>query len=196
MVALDGRIKKAWLVALVCCLIGLVLGASVIILDHVFVRQIGFATFPAMTAEEQIEKAHLIVKGTFKDKSKAFRFSSGNFTDYYLTVEEVYRGEAAAGDILSVRVEEGLVGTVWVETAHEPKIRLGDTVLIYLYQTDGDYYYVLNGKRGYYLFDGEGKIKNSESGEVLGLAEVEASIKKVYERERKSKGSSANSLSK
>ena len=97
MVTLDGRIKKAWLVAVVCCLIALVLGASYIILDHVFVRQIGFATFPAMTAEEQVEKAHLIVKGTFKDKSKAFRVSSTNFTDYYLTVEEVYRGDAGGG---------------------------------------------------------------------------------------------------
>ncbi|MBQ7035751.1 MAG: hypothetical protein IJN34_08450 [Clostridia bacterium] len=188
--------KKGWLVLGSFFLAGLVLIGAYLLLDHVFVRQIGFATFPAMTAEEQIEKAHLIVKGTFEDKSKAFRFSSSNFTDYDLTVEEVYRGDAAAGDVLSVRVEEGLVGTLWVETVHEPKIRLGDTVFVYLYQTGGDYYYVLNGKSGYYLFDGEGKIKNSESGEVLGLAEVEDTIKKVYEREQKSKENSANSLSK
>ncbi len=183
MVTLDGRIKKAWLVALVCCLIGLVLGASFIILNHIFVRQIGFATFPAMTAEEQIEKAHLIVKGTFEDKSKAFRFSSSNFTDYYLTVDEVYRGEASVGDILSVRVEEGLVGTLWVETVHEPKIRLGDQVLIYLYQTEGGYYYVLNGKSGYWMLEGNGKIRNAWNGELSEMAEVEATIKKVHERE-------------
>ena len=175
--------KKGWLVLGSFFLAGLVLIGAYLLLDHVLVRQTVFATFPPMTAEEQVEKAHLIVKGTFKDKSKAFRASSTNFTDYYLTVEEVYRGDAAAGDVLSVRVEEGFVGNLWVETVHEPKIRLGDTVFVYLYQTDGDYYYVLNGKSGYYLFDGEGKIKNSESGEVLGLAEVEDTIKKVHERE-------------
>ena len=94
-----------------------------------------------------------------------------------------------------MRVEEGLVGTLWVETAHEPNICLGDQVLIYLFQTDEGYYYVLNGKSGYYLFDGEGKIKNSESGEVLGLAEVEDTIKKVHEREQRNKGCAAESLS-
>ncbi len=185
----DGRIKKAGLAALVCCLIALVLIASYILLDHVLVRQTVFASFPAMTAEEQIEKAHLIVKGTFKDKSKAFQIQPANggdpsnFTDYYLTVEEVYRGDASVDDVIPVRVQEGFVGTVWVETAHEPNIRLGDQVLIYLYQTDEGYYYVLNGKSGYWTLEGEGQICNAWNGDIAEIAEVEATIKKVHERE-------------
>ncbi len=174
--------KKGWLVLGSFFLAGLVLIGAYLLLDHVLVRQTVFATFPPMTAEEQVEKAHLIVKGTFKDKSKAFRASSTNFTDYYLTVEEVYRGDAAAGDVLSVRVEEGFVGNLWVETVHEPKIRLGDTVFIYLYQTDGDYYYVLNGKSGYWTLEGEGQICNALNGEMAEIAEVEAIIASINEK--------------
>ncbi len=188
--------KLSAIITISCCVLALLFVILYYTIDNIFVVQKMFATFPAMTAEEQIEKAHLIVKGTFKDKSKAFQIQPANggdpsnFTDYYLTVEEVYRGDAAAGDVLSVRVQEGIVGTIKVEVDYEPDIQIGDTVLIYLYQTgmggnyttDEDYYYVLNGKKGYCILNGEGQLRNAESGEVYPLAEVKASIASIDEK--------------
>lgn len=148
---------------------------------------------PALTEQEMIEKSHLIVKGTFEDKSKAFQVRSAdqteesNFTDYYLTVEEVYRGDAVAGDIIAVRIQGGFVGTVNVVSDMDPEINVGDTVFVHLYQpgigggfeTNEDYYYVLSGIDGLFHYEDETTLVNPKTKGTKNIPELKAEIQRI-----------------
>lgn len=184
------QLKRFTKITCLCCAVALVLTLGLLLVDRVFVTQRITGLFPERTELEMIEKAHLIVKGTFEDRSKAFRIESANgqeesnFTDYTLKVQEVYRGDVAKGENVTVRTQGGFVGTLQTVADFEPKINVGDTVFIYLYQpniggtyeTDGDYYYVLNGIDGLYHCHSEETLTNPATGKNL---EFSNSIKTI-----------------
>ncbi len=190
---MNNKEKRSAIITVICCFVALSLVIGYFVIDNVFETVEVSGLLPARTEQEMIEKSHLIVKGTFEDKSKAFQVRSAdqteesNFTDYYLTVEEVYRGDAVAGDIIAVRIQGGFVGTVNVVSDMDPEINVGDTVFVYLYQpgigggfeTKEDYYYVLNGIDGLFHYDGATTLVNPKTKQTKNISEIKVDIQRV-----------------
>lgn len=130
------------------------------------------------TPEELKEKSHLVIAGTVTGISTPFMIEAvpgpcSNFTDYYVTVSEVLRGDAQAGDTVTVRVEGGEAGPFRVISEVDPVLAQGDECLLFLfrhnvgggYNTQGDYYWILGRIQGAYLKEEGGEEYWSMFGE-------------------------------
>lgn len=132
--------------------------------------------------EDLLEKSSLVVRGEFVDQSDPFRIipvyggEGSNFTDFYLEVNEVLRGKGESNDIVTVRVEGGVVDGHQVIAHEEPCFSIGDEVLLFLskpnmgsgYNTEGDYYYVLGAHQGAFYYElKEGRTRSSISEETF-----------------------------
>ncbi len=107
-------------------------------------------------------KSMLVICGKVVDQSEAFQIipvfggEPMNYTDYYLEVADVLRGNTDLNKTIIVRVRGGLVNDVEIIDYEAAKFNLNDQILVFLYQpnmgsaynTKGDYYYVLGDTQG------------------------------------------------
>lgn len=142
---------------------------------------------PDLDYGDLMKESSLVIRGKVVDQSGAFQItpvfgdSPSNFTDYLLQVEEVLRGNANPKDIVSVRIQGGLVDKLNVIVEDSPNFNIGDEVLVFMYQpnmgsgynTEGDYYYVLGVNQGaFYLTEKSGSTGSNIFSNVKGV-EVE-----------------------
>lgn len=121
---------------------------------------------------DELEKSSTaVLLGKIVDKSDAFEITSvtgatSNFTDYYLEVLVVYRGDKSEGDTVSIRLNEGIVGNLEVIDETGPTFEIGQEYVVFLYNpgvggdfnTEGDYYYVNGVTQGVYPYNGEDEL--------------------------------------
>ena len=129
--------------------------------------------------DEMVEKSCLIVRGKITEQSDAIRIRPTNggeeslFTDHYLEISYVLRGEAEVGDTVAVRTQGGETNTLIVENDGYPKIKVGDEVIAFLYRhnvgggytTDEDYYRIIADDQGWYVLDEAKTVFNSAAGQ-------------------------------
>ncbi|MBQ7935709.1 MAG: hypothetical protein IJ333_05105 [Clostridia bacterium] len=195
------RTRRSKRIKMICTLLGcfglvLLIGGG-LWLRGLFPKTVQIsALLPALTETQLAERSHLIVKGTVEGRSQPFQVKpvgggmESNFMDYYLTIEEVYRGNAEIGEKIAVRVEGGTVGALTVISELDPELHVEDTVFLYLYQTNtgggyttgDDYYLVQNGWMGAYHFkEDPNRPINQKSGDSFDLTEKAAFIAKINE---------------
>lgn len=130
-------------------------------------------TLVAMDQEDLMEQATLVIRGKVAGQSDAFRVSpvfGGDptiFTDYYVEVYEVLRGDSASpSDTITVRIQGGTVDNLRVIAEEAAELNADDEVLLYLYtpgmgsgyNTEGDYYYIVGVNQGAYVLDESSEI--------------------------------------
>lgn len=133
--------------------------------------------------EDQLfQQSSLIVRGTVEE-SYSFQVESvsggiGNYTDYVIQVEDVYRGEHV-DDSLTVRIQGGTAGGVIEVHTAGPVINYGEEYILFLYQpgrggsfhTEGEYYYILGLTQGIFSEDEEG-IYVPQKGEAISIERI------------------------
>ncbi|HZW49143.1 MAG TPA: hypothetical protein VFF80_03305 [Bacillota bacterium] len=142
---------------------------------------------PDLDYGDLMKESSLVIRGKVVDQSESFQIipvfgnSPSNFADYSLQVEEVLRGNANPKDIVSARIQGGLVEKLNVIVEDSPNFNIGDQVLVFMYQpnmgsgynTEGDYYYVLGVNQGaFYLTEKSGTTDYNIFSNVKGV-EVE-----------------------
>lgn len=123
------------------------------------------------SVEELEQSSSAVLLGKIVDRANAFEITSvtgetSNFTDYYLEVYEAYRGNESEGDVVSIRLNEGIVGNLEVIDETAPSFEIGQEYLVFLYNpgvggdfnTEGDYYYVNGATQGVYQYYGENEL--------------------------------------
>ena len=121
-----------------------------------------------MTGEDLYEHSTLVIRGKVVDQSDPFQIAPvtggdpSNFTDYYVEIYETLRGGSAeVGDVVSVRIEGGLVNNLSVICHETAELHIDDEVLLYLYRsgmgagynTEGDHYYIVGEKQGAFILN-------------------------------------------
>ncbi len=119
--------------------------------------------------DELVGQSHLIARGKFVGDSGAFIVASTNgsdnsvFTDYYFQITDVLRGDAAAGDTVSVRLQGGRKDNLYVTNFYDVAPTEGSEAVVFLrkvtvpsvYVTDEDYYMPTGTTtRSFYFSDG------------------------------------------
>ena len=92
-----------------------------------------------------------------------------NFTDFTLTVDEVFRGDISVGDEVVVRIEGGQTNGLNVVVEESPELSMNSQMLMFLYQpnmggaynTTGDYYYIQGVSQGAFV-----QAENNENSYV------------------------------
>lgn len=109
----------------------------------------------------------LVIKGKITDKSEELLIEGVDgampmcFTDTYVEIEEVYRGEPE-GNTIAVRQEGGsksVDGKAAFVSESNASLESGDVCILFLYQpnhggaynTEGDYYMITGGNQGVFL---------------------------------------------
>jgi len=140
--------------------------------------------------DEQLKKSQLIVKGKIVKQSEIFTVTpasgveGSNFSDYYLQVSDVLRGEASKTDLVPIRIEGGDTKELSVVVECQPDIKIGDEVIALLYKpnmggaynTDEDYYRIVGMDQGlYFINNGDSKktIAENHRGESVDFKELE-----------------------
>lgn len=113
--------------------------------------------YPRFDLTELATRAEFIVKGTVSGKSDPIKIKPNNggdaslFTDYYLDVETVFRGETDR-ETVAVRLQGGELDDFIVESEDEAQIKIGASYIFFLYKpvsgryvTEGDYYETVGG---------------------------------------------------
>ena len=115
-----------------------------------------------MDEEALTEHSTLVIRGDVIGKSDAFQIQPAtggdpsNFTDYYVSIDEVLRGESAKPeDVITVRIQGGIANGLEVIAEEAAQIDVNDNVLLYLqrpamgsgYNTEADDYYYVTGER-------------------------------------------------
>ena len=112
--------------------------------------------------DDLLQDAPVIVTANVTDVSDSFEImpvfggTTSIFTDYTIEVREVLRGDVAADDTLTVRLEGGQTDERALVVDEAPALTVGDELLLFLYQpnmggaynTEGDYYYILGLEQG------------------------------------------------
>lgn len=134
-------------------------------------------SFPRHSEEDLMEMSALVVHGRVVGRTQAFTVensfygASTIFTDYFVEVYEVLRGEVDSTTI-TVRVEGGATSERTLITTFTPTFIRGGEYLLFLtvpsgdaFDTQGDYYYIIGGSQGVFernpiqrFSDGEGDI--------------------------------------
>ena len=159
--------------------------------DHYFVRY---------SYNELIEHSTLVVRGKVCRRTDTLVVASkyggddGIFTQYYLDISHVLRGEAAVGDKIAVRVEGGVTPFAELECSDQPKIEAGQEVIAFLYRADAvdgvytteEAYYGIVGQGWYHMaenadqsdpvficYDGESSLTWRETrDDIAGFTEA------------------------
>ena len=116
--------------------------------------------------EEMLQRSTLVVRGKVVGKSGTVCKDNGDgddllYTDYYLSVSHVLRGEAKVGDKIAVRMDGGASFTQIVDCSTCPVVHKGDDAVAFLYRPgeeayEEDYYRLLCGENSWYTTeDGE-----------------------------------------
>lgn len=118
--------------------------------------------------DELVAESHLIARGKFVGSCDAFVVEPTNgadnsvFTDYYFEITDVLRGDAAAGDTVSVRLQGGKKDNLFVENWYDVAPNEGSEAIVFLckvtipsvYVTNEDYYLpVGTTTRSFYYLD-------------------------------------------
>lgn len=139
-----------------------------------------------MSIDDLKETSVLIAYGTVVDKSDSFIIEAVNgtksvFTDYYLKLSCILRGDCNC-DIITIRVEGGVVGDTCVVDEAGPVFEEENDYLVFLkkpimgwYTTEGDYYYVNGAVQGVYELS-----NNNDSITVTNVNALASSEKTVY----------------
>lgn len=144
---------------------------------------------------EELEKSSsAVLLGKIVGISDAFEITSvtgetSNFTDYYLEVYEAYRGNESEGDVVSIRLNEGIVGNLEVIDKTAPSFEIGQEYLVFLYNpgvggdfnTEGDYYYVNGVTQGVYPYYGEENLISEFDAGIEGNDIEELNISELKE---------------
>ncbi|MCL2843577.1 MAG: hypothetical protein FWE28_09015 [Oscillospiraceae bacterium] len=120
----------------------------------IIMQSASFAWFPI---EERLGQAMLIVHGTVTGKSEPFLIENIHyggrlvFTDYYIEIHEVLRGETSTREI-TLRVEGGVTDELIFIVDYVPEFEIGGQYILLLstpvgglWDTPG-YYYYLSGQ--------------------------------------------------
>ena len=142
-------------------------------------------TFPRRSEEDLMEISSLVVHGRVVGRTQAFTVenqfygASTIFTDYFVEVYEVLRGEAYA-DTITVRMEGGATNERTLITTFTPTFTRGGEYLLFLtipsgdaFDTPGEYYYIIGGSQG--VFERSPMQRFSEDGEVVSFIQYETS---------------------
>lgn len=148
------------------------------------------ACYPAVSDEEVVQRASLVILGVVSKESKPFGIRSVGggdpvkYSDFTVKITDVIRG-TAPGDSVAVRVSD---------TARKDyaKQKVGDKVLLFLYQpkmgggcnTKGDYYYIAGNYSGIYFQDENAgkRILRDSHGNALEWNDFMQNIKKLCEQ--------------
>lgn len=146
--------------------------------------------------DDLIRESSLVIHGKISGQSEAFKIvpvfgdSPSIFTDYYVEIFDVLRGEV--GDVtqpISVRVQGGIADDLEVVAEDAPEFTVGDEVLLFLYQpnmgaaynTEGDYYYVLGLSQGAYFKEDNTDTYSTELNIDIVLSEFAEEINALNE---------------
>ncbi|MDR2956780.1 MAG: hypothetical protein LBU61_01175 [Coriobacteriales bacterium] len=141
---------------------------------------------PNMEYEELIIASSLVISGTVTDQSEEHLISNinggdaGCFTDVYVSVSEVYRGEVK-DNVIVVRVAGGsksLNDDYVTYAPSEASLFPGDEVVLFLqkpkfgdsYITRGDYYLTVSALRGVFYRDTDGVYHSQCFDKVIELS--------------------------
>lgn len=123
-----------------------------------------YGCYAAVSDEEVVQRASLVITGVVSEESKPFGIRSigggdpVKYSDFTVDITEVLRGTAPGGSV-TVRVSDSARKDYAVH-------QVGDKVLLFLYQpkmgggcnTKGDYYYIVGNYSGiYYPEENAGK---------------------------------------
>jgi len=138
----------------------------------------------ARSEKELMEGSALVVYGRVTGRSEAFIIENpiigarSVFTDYYVKVYEVLRGETDSDEII-VRMEGGATDELVLINYDAPLLgQNGEYILFlsvpsyYAFDTPGNYYYVFGGKLGI-IFRGAPVVTNE--GVIIGHTRIEDS---------------------
>ena len=117
-------------------------------------------SYPMRSEQDLMEMASLVVHGRVIGRSHAFTVenmfygASTIFTDYFIEVYEILRGETDSTTI-TVRVEGGATNERTLITTFTPTFVRNSEYLLFLtipsgdvFDTPGDYYYIIGGSQG------------------------------------------------
>ena len=148
---------------------------------------------------ELIENSCLIVRGKVIGSSDPICITPTGggddslFTDHYLEITHILRGEASVGAVVNVRTQGGETHALKVVCEFSPTIQQGDEVVAFLYRhnvgggytTDEDYYRITGTDQGWYILDtsAENEIFKSTIGYPdLNWSEISVDIP-IYSNE-------------
>ena len=145
--------------------------------------------YPAVSDEEVVQRASLVITGVVSKESNPFSIRSVGggdpvkYSDFTVKITDVIRGTAPE-DSVAVRVSDSARKDYAAQ-------QVGDKVLLFLYQpkmgggcnTKGDYYYIAGNYSGiYYQDESEGKrILRDSHGNALEWKEFMQKIKELSE---------------
>ncbi|MCI8284397.1 MAG: hypothetical protein HFE90_03900 [Firmicutes bacterium] len=146
--------------------------------------------YPAVSDEEVVQRASLVITGVVSKESNPFSIRSVGggdpvkYSDFTVKITDVIRGTAPE-DSVAVRVSDSARKDYAAQ-------QVGDKVLLFLYQpkmgggcnTKGDYYYIAGNYSGiYYQDESEGKrILRDSHGNALEWKEFMQKIKELSEQ--------------
>lgn len=135
-----------------------------------------------LSGEDLYERSTLVIRGKVVGQSDVFQIKpvtggdASNFIDYYVEIYEVLRGDSSQeNDVVSVRIEGGMINGLNVIVEEAPNINADDEVLLYLYRpgrgswynTKGDYYYVVGERQGAFVLDETAETKDRVESDQL-----------------------------
>lgn len=142
-------------------------------------------------SEDLKKESMLIVRGKVIGQSDPFEIlpvfgdSPSIFTDYYIEVYEILRGDCDSTAPVTVRIQGGIIGNYGVYVEDTAELNVDDEVLLFLYapgmgsgyNTKGDYYYVLGELQGAFFeeYDDNTYI-NDTTGKEIDMSEFAAEI--------------------
>ncbi len=114
-----------------------------------------------LTMDEIAQSSTLVVTGKFNGNKDCImvetaNLNAANFTNNGFVVENVLRGNASVGDIITVRTDGGSVGENVEINEHSPVFSEGDEYLLFLYNpgpeyifnTEDEHYFVVGVNQG------------------------------------------------
>ena len=148
---------------------------------------------PERNLEDLMLQAGLVAEGTIVDISDGFyiQHASGSgkeiYTEYTLQVDTVYRGKPYADEV-TVRCQGGTVGSDTLLVEQRPDLEKGESYLLFLYQpgcggvynTEGDYYYVLGLIQG--VFSRSAGGFTAQDYTFVTLEEFEKELEKLADQ--------------
>lgn len=166
----------------------------------VFKRVIEVEGYPHhYSYEELVQKSSLIVRGRIVKTSRPIVITPTNggddsiFTDHYLEISHVLRGDAQVGEQVAIRTEGGETFTTIVVSEMDPSMEKGDEIVAFLYRhnigggytTKEDYYRILGTDQGlYYLEQNEKEdlIFKNEMGDSFEWTEFSVNLPKYSQK--------------
>ena len=143
--------------------------------------------------EDLIHESNLVLSCRLEEISTAFRVrdtdgGERNYTEYYFTPIQVYRGEEFAGDYVAVRKAGGAAGGYEEIYSDAYNFETGKEYLLFLYtpmyqlglETDGEYFYITGSIQG--IFEADGSFKDMQTQVGNGTEDVNTTMGELVKR--------------